>query len=160
MTKIEATIRDWLQAIPSVERSARATWLVSRLWAIKRELEEGHKPDPNRARKLAGFKAAIAREWETPRANRAPQLADEQLAWHAKCKARLSELGAAGLYISQLRRGHIVAMQAIWHLPNGTFTTPATPKIPCCFEQLHASLSLPRVPVAGDLDPAYLITDF
>ena len=159
-TKFDTILKEWLATIPLQDRPSEVMKLVSRLWALKRALDDGHRPDPNRARKQAALKAAVAREWETPRANGAPGLASQQLAWRDKCRARMAELGAAGLYIPQTRRGYIVAMHAVWQLPDGSWLTPGTPTPPCCFEQLHASLSLPRVPVAGGLDPACLITDF
>ena len=152
-------IKAWLTGLAPTDRANTCNWLVSEIWAIHRDLTPGPR-DTNRARKQAALKAAIAREWETPRANGAPELANQQLAWRDKCKARMAELGAAGLYIPQTRKGYIVAMHAVWQLPNGSWLTPDTTKPPCCFEQLHASLSLPRVPVAGGLDPACLIADF
>jgi len=152
-------IKAWLTGLAPTDRANTCNWLVSEIWAIHRELTPGPR-DSNRARKQTALKAAIAREWETPRANGAPELANQQLAWRDKCKARMAELGAAGLYIPQTRTGYIVAMHAVWQLPDGSWLTPDTTKPPRCFEQLHASLSLPRVPVAGGLDPACLITDF
>ena len=152
-------IKAWLTGLAPTDRANTCNWLVSEIWAIHRDLTPGPR-DTNRARKQAALKAAVAREWETPRANGAPELTNQQLAWHAKCKARMSAACAAGLYIPQTRKGYIVAMHAVWQLPDGSWLTPDTPKPPCCFEQLHASLSLPRVPVAGGLDPACLITDF
>jgi len=152
-------IKAWLTGLAPTDRANTCNWLVSEIWAIHRDLTPGPR-DTNRARKQAALKAAVAREWETPRANGAPELANQQLAWRDKCKARMAELGAAGLYVSQTRKGYIVAMHAVWQLPNGSWLTPDTTKPPCCFEQLHASLSLPRVPVAGGLDPACLIADF
>jgi hypothetical protein len=163
------TLEPWLRGLSSQDRTGMLQLLVTRLWALHRELQGKDKADAraarpvrdhNHGRKQAALKAAVAREWETPRANGAPELANQQLAWRDKCKARMSELGAAGLYIPQTRKGYIVAMHAVWQLPDGSWLTPDTPKPPCCFEQLHASLSLPRVPVAGGLDPACLITDF
>ena len=154
---IRGQLERWLSHLSPTDRAQLCYWLVSEVWAIHRELTPGPR-DTNRSRKQAALKAAVAREWETPRANGAHELASEQLAWHAKSKARMSELGAHGLYIPQTRKGYIIAMHAVWQLPDGSWLTPDTPKPPCCFEQLHASLSLRRVPIA--VDPAYLLTDF
>ena len=154
---IREQLEGWLSHLSPTDRARLCYWLVSEVWAIHRGLTPGPR-DTNRARKQAALKVAIAREWGTPRMHGAHELADQQLARHAKSKARMSELGAAGLYIPQVRKGYIVAMHAVWQLPDGSWLTPDTTKPPCCFEQLHASLSLPRAPIA--VDPAYLLTDF
>ena len=153
---IEAQIEAWVRTLPKDRATGEVQALVSRIWAVRKRLLG--PSDPNRSHKQAALKAAIAREWETPRANGAHELADRQLALHHSCRVRMTELGAAGLYIPQTRRGYIVAMYAVWQLSTGAYDTPATTQPPCCFEQLHASLSLPRVPIA--VDPAYLLTDF
>ena len=161
-TKFDTDIKDWLQTIPPQDRPSEVMKLVSRLWALKRDLDEGHKPDPNRVRKqkarskeLDRFVATLRRNSTKKGGDTAAFWAREEEAYREKCR----HAGLAGIYVPVIERPHS-PFQAVFLLPDGTYATPAATKPIYTFGDLHASLSLPRVPVAAPLDPAYLITDF
>ena len=154
-------IKAWLTGLAPTDRANTCNWLVSEIWAIHRELTPGPR-DPNRVRKqkarskeLDRFVATLRRNSTKKGGDTAAFWAREEDAYREKCR----HAGLAGIYVPVIERPHS-PFQAVFLLPDGTYATPAATKPIYTFGDLHASLSLPRVPVAAPLDPAYLITDF
>lgn len=164
-TEIEATLKAWLTSLPTSERASKGNWLVSRLWAIHRDLSGPR--DPNYARKQAARLKELNLCITVPRGNGAEAMAREQEAYREKCRAHLEANAAMigdchrhGLYMPEVHQRMASPRIAVWQLADGSWLTPRPDKPLYSYSDLYASLTLPRVPVAFPFDPACLVTDF
>ena len=158
---LEGDIEACLKAVSPATRASEAQALVNHIWRVHKALLEQEKrarratasqnPNPSRARDARA--RHLATYMATLRRNNA-SMAGEEESYCEKCR----QAGLAGLYMPVLEKGKWSPIQAIWQLPDGSYVTPASTKPVHGFQALHASLSLPRVPIAVDL--AYLLTNW
>jgi hypothetical protein len=155
---IHKTLRSWLVACTPNERAALGNHLVSEIWALHRELSGPR--DTNASRKQKARRDELERFIDTLRRNArmygTSELLEQQEAYRGKCRAARGA-GLYGLYMPVIDKRRLSTFQAIWRLADGSYLT-VTPV--CDFKALYESLSLPRVPVAFDIDEACLLTDF
>jgi len=149
---IEREVEAWMQALPGDKVASEVHALVARIWAMYGCLPCRESRDTNRARKLKARRDELSNFLATLRRNN-PAMALEQEAYRDKCR----QAGLYGLYMPVIDKRRLSTFQAIWQLADGSYLTT---KPVSDFKALYESLSLPRVPIAFDLDEACLLTVF
>jgi hypothetical protein len=175
-------VEAWLEQLPADELSRKSELLVTIIRNKRRELEATRRLAPKLVKARNHGRAQKARRKEIEEILAFKDDLYPQPEWRDKCKQKMARLAVEllspvhGLYMRPpLNPRWRFDWRAAWQLPDGTWieTEPLTRqphplsnpgnievRAICQFHLLYESLSLPRVPVAGGLDPACLITDF
>ena len=162
--EIRTLIEPWLASLSPGTREAEINSLQGYIWGVHKRLKP--KADTNKARKIASRKRELALNWHTPRANRAPEMAEREESFYIDCMlamARIAREGnytAYGLYVPQVFHRRKAAFFAVWQLRDGSWVTPSRgcrDKDTVCFEELYATLIKERVPLSLAFDETCFI---